>query len=602
MVSFDSFSSREENASKLCDDKGVFGEEEFAWQKNMSDDDPWKHVKDIKGDLHYRVLSIPRNATIAEIKTAYRQKAREHHPDKGGYSEMFDKVQKAFETLSCPKKREQYDNLQHVTQYRYIPGVTQRAVGGEDLLLDDIARLGLETDASTQLVVLCEVCGRPSTRVCMCSLYYCDFCERKQHWKGEFGLHWPCTQSDRLKVDLAKKELEEKKKEDAKRYELEDPNFRDPASLREIREFKEHAAEIYSIRKQDHTRVFDMRLARYYMWAQTTRHVYIAIMLPTGYKDKELHMDFRGQVLVVQSEDSPPVVERHLAFQPSREFPVQTMQTDDKRFLVLSIPKSNMGEDVKKCFEGDPDYVRCMQPPYTLYESNTEVIMEIELPFWIDEEDVRVDITKRTVRVRVTNEIDTIRHFWWKTDGHEELRANWEAIVPEECAWSLDDESVNSKGEKCRILMICFAKPSPDKEEREYKKNMRQDNRFAAAKWCESSKAHESGVRFFIEDEDDFDLESLLISMVFMETGSSFVPAKPEYAYHAPFDTSKTINDVNLLPTRVKTLLDKMLDGAEAFEKNEEEEVYLNEYKNWDIPTLNVIQHANNAYYCATCN
>ena len=74
---------------------------------------------------------------------------------------MFDKVQKAFETLSCPKKREQYDNLQHVTQYRYIPGVTQRAVGGEDLLLDDIARLGLETDASTQLVVLCEVCGRP---------------------------------------------------------------------------------------------------------------------------------------------------------------------------------------------------------------------------------------------------------------------------------------------------------------------------------------------------------------------------------------------------------------------------------------------------------
>ena len=45
-----------------------------------------------------------------------------------------------------------------------------------------------------------------------------------------------------------------------------------------------------------------MRL-RYYMWAQTTRHVYVAIMLPTGYKDKELHMDFRGQVLVVQSED-----------------------------------------------------------------------------------------------------------------------------------------------------------------------------------------------------------------------------------------------------------------------------------------------------------
>jgi len=571
MVSFNARNREEEVDDHDFDIKKTDQEEKIAWQENLREDDPWKHVKDIKGDLHYRVLLIPRNATVREIKAAYRQKAREHHPDKGGCSETFDKVQKAFETLSCPKKREQYDRLQHVTQYRYIPGVTQRAVGGEDLLLDDIARLGLETDASTQLVVLCEVCGRPSTRVCMCSMYYCDFCERKQHWKGEFGLHWPVTQSDRLKVDLAKKELEEKKKEDARRYELEDPNFRDPASLREIREFKEHAAEIYGARKRDQTRVFDMRLARYYMWTQTTRHVYVAIMLPTGYKDKELHMDFRGQVLVVQSEDSPPVVERHLAFQPSREFPVQTMQTEDKRFFVLSIPKSNMGEDIKQCFEGDPDYARCMQPPYTLHESNTEVIMEFELPFWIDEEDVRVDITKRTVRVRVTNEIDTIRHFWWKTQGHEELRKNWEAIVPEECAWSLDDESINSKGEKCRLLMICFAKPLPDQEEKEYKKNSRQDNRFALAKWVDTSTTQESGVRFFIEDEDDFDIESLLISIMFMETGSSFVPAKPEYAYRAPFDTSKTIRDVNLLPKRVKALLDKMLDGTEVFEKNEEE-------------------------------
>jgi len=571
MVSFNEHSSSRDD-EEYFDHRPHDNEETFAWQEKLREGDPWKTVKDIKGDLHYRVLSIPRNATPKEIKVAYRQKAREHHPDKGGCSETFDKVQKAFETLSCPKKREQYDKLQHVTQYRYIPGVTQRAVGGEDLLLDDIARLGLETDASTQLVVLCEVCGRPSTRVCMCSLYYCDFCERKQHWKGEFGLHWPVTQSDRLKVDLAKKQLEEKKKEDARRYELEDPNFRDPGSLKEIREFKEHAAEIYnSARKRDHTRVFDMRLARYYMWAQTTRHVYIAIMLPTGYKDKELHMEFRGQVLLVQSEDSPPVVERQIAFHPSHEFPVQTMQTEDKRFFVLSIPKRNMGEDIKQCFDGDPDYARCVQPPYTLHESNTEVIMEFELPFWIDEEDVRVDITKRSVRVRVTNEIDTIRHFWWKTGGHEELCKNWQAIVPEECAWSLDDESINSRGEKCRVLMICFAKPSPDQEEREYKKNLRQDNRFALAKWVETPTTQETGVRFFIEDEDDFDFESLLISMVFMETGSSFVPAKPEHAYREPFDTSKTISDVNLLPKRVKTVLEKLLDGAEAFEKKNEE-------------------------------
>ena len=170
-----------------------------------NDDDPWKRVEDLKGDAHYVILGIALNATPLEIKEAYKRKAEEHHPDKGGNAEALDKVEKAFETLIDPKKREAYDNLQHVAKYRYIPGVTQRAAGGEDLLLDDIARLGLETDASTQLVVLCEVCGRPSTRMCMCSLYYCDFCERKQHWKGEFGLHWPCTQSDHMLTELAKK-------------------------------------------------------------------------------------------------------------------------------------------------------------------------------------------------------------------------------------------------------------------------------------------------------------------------------------------------------------------------------------------------------------
>ena len=169
----------------------------------------------------------------------------------------------------------------------------------------------------------------------------------------------------------------------------------------------------------------------------------------------------------------------------------------------------------------------------------------------------------------MTNEIDTIRHFWWKTDGHEELRANWEAIVPEECAWSLDDESVNSKGEKCRILMICFAKPSPDKEEREYKKNMRQDNRFAAAKWCESSKAHESGVRFFIEDEDDFDLDRCSYRWCLWKP-IEFCTMKPEYISRT-IRYLETINDV--YSRQVKTLLDKMLTELKR-SKNEEEEVY----------------------------
>ena len=469
MVSFNA-RNREEEEDDDEIKKKTDQEEKFAWQENLREDDPWKHVKDIKGDLHYRVLSIPRNATIKEIKSAYRQKAREHHPDKGGCSETFDKVQKAFETLSCPKKREQYDRLQHVTQYRYIPGVTQRAVGGEDLLLDDIARLGLETDASTQLVVLCEVCGRPSTRVCMCSLYYCDFLRTEATLERRvwFALAGDAERS--FEGGFGKKRIggeEKRRREEVRvgRSELQ----RSGVFERDSRVQRTRRGDL----RREETRSNEG--VRYafgeilHVWAQTTRHVYVAIMLPTGYKDKELHMDFRGQVLVVQSEDSPPVVERHLAFQPSREFPVQTMQTEDKRFFVLSIPKSNMGEDIKQCFEGDPDYARCMQPPYTLHESNTEVIMEFELPFWIDEEDVRVDITKRTVRVRVTNEIDTYVISGGKRKGTKSCARTGKPSFLKS-AWSLDNESINSKGEKCRLLMICLAKPLPDQEEKEYKK------------------------------------------------------------------------------------------------------------------------------------
>jgi DnaJ-class molecular chaperone len=59
---------------------------------------------------HYTVLGISKNATDDEIKSAYRKLARTHHPDKGGNKEQFQKIQQAYETLSDPNKRQQYDN------------------------------------------------------------------------------------------------------------------------------------------------------------------------------------------------------------------------------------------------------------------------------------------------------------------------------------------------------------------------------------------------------------------------------------------------------------------------------------------------------------
>jgi DnaJ-class molecular chaperone len=49
---------------------------------------------------YYATLGIERNATQEEIKKAYRSLAIKHHPDKGGDSEIFKKINEAYEQLS----------------------------------------------------------------------------------------------------------------------------------------------------------------------------------------------------------------------------------------------------------------------------------------------------------------------------------------------------------------------------------------------------------------------------------------------------------------------------------------------------------------------
>ncbi len=38
---------------------------------------------------------------------------------------------------------------------------------------------------------------------------------------------------------------------------------------------------------------------------------------------------------------------------------------------------------------------------------------------------------------------------------------------------------------------------------------------------------HQKGVRFFVEDEDEFGLEDMLQALCFRDCGAAFVPAKP---------------------------------------------------------------------------
>jgi curved DNA-binding protein len=64
---------------------------------------------------YYQILGVPRNASDADIKKAFRKLAREHHPDvakdKKAAEEKFKEINEANEVLSDPEKRKKYDTL-----------------------------------------------------------------------------------------------------------------------------------------------------------------------------------------------------------------------------------------------------------------------------------------------------------------------------------------------------------------------------------------------------------------------------------------------------------------------------------------------------------
>lgn len=60
---------------------------------------------------YYKILGVAKNASIDEIKRAFRKLSHQHHPDKGGDTEKFKEINEAYQILSDPQKKAQYDQF-----------------------------------------------------------------------------------------------------------------------------------------------------------------------------------------------------------------------------------------------------------------------------------------------------------------------------------------------------------------------------------------------------------------------------------------------------------------------------------------------------------
>ena len=146
---------------------------------------------------YYALLGVEKTASAEEIKKAFRHKARELHPDVNSASDAedrFKEVNEAYDVLSDPDKRDQYDRYGRVGGPGAAPGGYQYADfgdlfgGGGGLNMEDLfsAFFGgvrgrgtrLEgRDMAMQLVItLAEAATGVVKEVVLDRLASCDVC------------------------------------------------------------------------------------------------------------------------------------------------------------------------------------------------------------------------------------------------------------------------------------------------------------------------------------------------------------------------------------------------------------------------------------------
>ncbi len=155
---------------------------------------------------YYEVLGIKNDASQEEIKKAFRQLARMHHPDVNTGSkeaeEKFKEINEAFQILSNPQKKAQYDQFGHESykpedmtgseDFRY--GDIFSGMGFEDLfriLFGSKQKSAEEADLRYDLKITLEEAFQGSTK--MINISYSSLCSSCEGTGAKSGFLKVCT-------------------------------------------------------------------------------------------------------------------------------------------------------------------------------------------------------------------------------------------------------------------------------------------------------------------------------------------------------------------------------------------------------------------------
>ena len=90
---------------------------------------------------YYEVLGVSKNVSDEEIKRAFRKLAKKYHPDvnkEPGAAEKFKEIGEAYQVLSDPNKRRQYDQFGHAAFDNASGGTGFQGFDMGDINLEDI--------------------------------------------------------------------------------------------------------------------------------------------------------------------------------------------------------------------------------------------------------------------------------------------------------------------------------------------------------------------------------------------------------------------------------------------------------------------------------